>query len=77
VVGIAYILGEPRPDDLEERLRVLVRGQFVAPATEAGVTQPTFRFVHVLMRDAAYAGLPKRARASLHSRVAEWLERLA
>jgi tetratricopeptide (TPR) repeat protein len=33
----------------------------------------TFRFRHVLIRDAAYATLPKARRAELHRGVAEWL----
>jgi tetratricopeptide (TPR) repeat protein len=33
-----------------------------------------FRFRHVLIRDAAYEGLPKSARADLHERFAGWLD---
>lgn len=33
-----------------------------------------YRFDHILVRDAAYAGVLKRARAELHERFAEWLE---
>ena len=33
-----------------------------------------FRFRHLLIRDAAYDGLPKSARAELHERFAAWLE---
>ena len=33
-----------------------------------------FRFRHMLIRDAAYDGLPKAIRAELHERFAEWLE---
>jgi class 3 adenylate cyclase/tetratricopeptide (TPR) repeat protein len=38
---------------------------------------PTFRFKHILVRDVAYASLPKARRAELHARVAEWLSRWA
>ena len=34
-----------------------------------------YRFRHLLIRDAAYASLPKRERAELHERFAGWLER--
>ena len=34
-----------------------------------------YRFDHLLIRDAAYAGILKRERAQLHERFAEWLER--
>jgi DNA-binding SARP family transcriptional activator/predicted ATPase len=36
--------------------------------------QDAFRFAHVLIREAAYQGLPKQRRAELHERVARWLE---
>jgi len=34
----------------------------------------TFRFRHILIRDAAYERVPKRVRSELHERVAAWLE---
>jgi class 3 adenylate cyclase/tetratricopeptide (TPR) repeat protein len=37
--------------------------------------QEAFRFVHVLIKDAAYHGLLKRARAELHEGFVGWLER--
>ena len=36
-----------------------------------------YRFHHVLLRDAAYQRLLKRARAELHERLGDWLERVA
>ena len=33
-----------------------------------------FRFNHVLIRDVAYASMPKEIRADLHARLASWLE---
>lgn len=36
--------------------------------------EPTYRFKHILIRDAAYASLPKARRAELHLRVVEWLD---
>ncbi len=35
--------------------------------------EPTFRFRHILIRDVAYATLPKARRAELHRGVADWL----
>ncbi|HUR16080.1 MAG TPA: tetratricopeptide repeat protein, partial [Candidatus Limnocylindrales bacterium] len=35
--------------------------------------EPTFRFRHILIRDVAYATLPKARRADLHRGVADWL----
>ena len=34
----------------------------------------TFRFKHLLLRDAAYEALPKEQRAELHERFADWME---
>lgn len=36
--------------------------------------EDAFRFTHALIREAAYAGIPKLVRADLHAGVAEWLE---
>ena len=35
--------------------------------------EEAYRFKHVLIRDVAYAGLPKSSRALLHRQMAEWL----
>src|SRR5207245_2669523 len=74
LAALSYLLDRGRRDGLDERLRVLEHERYVTPAREASGSQASFRFVHVLMRDAAYAGLPKRARADIHARFAEWLE---
>jgi len=34
--------------------------------------EDAYRFRHVLIRDAAYAGIPKKVRAQLHERYADW-----
>ena len=36
--------------------------------------EDAFRFTHILIRDAAYQGIPKAARADMHERLAEWIE---
>ncbi len=56
-------------------LHALVRKRLILPAestTFAG--EDSFRFGHILVRDAAYAALPKTRRADLHERFAGWLE---
>jgi class 3 adenylate cyclase/tetratricopeptide (TPR) repeat protein len=66
------------PDDARPRvgahLLTLVRKDFIRPdrATIAG--DDGFRFGHILIRDAAYDSIPKRLRAELHVRFADWLE---
>ena len=41
------------------------------------VGQEAYRFLHILVRDAAYQGLLKRTRAELHEAFVDWLERVA
>ena len=62
------------PPDPREALANLGRKQFIAPEVSALAAGDAFRFSHVLVRDAAYAGLVKRMRAELHERYATWLE---
>jgi predicted ATPase len=57
---------------LTEIHQSLVRKDLVRPTGE-----DTFRFKHLLLRDAAYDALPKEQRADLHERFAEWLESAA
>ncbi len=54
----------------------LVRKELVEPGQSVGMAgDDCFQFRHALIRDAAYAGVPKALRAELHERVAGWLER--
>jgi class 3 adenylate cyclase len=55
-------------------LVTLVRKDLVRPASSLLAGQEAFRFRHVLIRDAAYDGVPKSARAELHERFAGWLD---
>jgi tetratricopeptide (TPR) repeat protein len=56
------------------RLAALVRKQLVRPDLTQLPGEDGFRFRHLLIRDAAYDGLPKAVRADLHARFAAWLE---
>ena len=60
------------PDSLAGRLgeihQSLVRKDLVRPTSEG-----SFRFKHLLLREAAYEALPKEQRAELHERFAEWV----
>jgi class 3 adenylate cyclase len=58
-------------------LLALVRKEFVRPDRSELSPGDAFRFRHILIRDAAYAALPKSERAELHERFADWLERTA
>ena len=56
------------------RLASLVRKGLIRPEKSKLVGEDGFRFQHLLIRDAAYAGIPKGVRAELHQRFAAWLE---
>jgi tetratricopeptide (TPR) repeat protein len=58
-------------------LQTLVRKELVRPDTAELPGEDAFRFRHLLIRDAAYDGMPKELRAELHERFAAWLERAA
>jgi class 3 adenylate cyclase len=62
---------------LPERLNALAEKEFVRPAPAEFVDDAAYRFRHILIRDAAYDALPKRTRADLHERYADWLEERA
>jgi tetratricopeptide (TPR) repeat protein len=61
-------------DTLGPTLLGLVRRELVEPAVSSIPGEDGFRFRHALIRDAAYAGIPKRTRADLHERFAAWVE---
>jgi tetratricopeptide (TPR) repeat protein len=83
-VGAIAAVGGHDPTDLDvwvdlnrslgelERRELLRR---VAGSRVAGEVEVAFR--HVLVRDVAYAQLPRAARADRHQRAASWLEQLA
>jgi tetratricopeptide (TPR) repeat protein len=58
-------------------LQALVRKDLVHQERSAFAEEDAFRFDHILIRDAAYAALPKEARADLHERLGGWLEHKA
>jgi DNA-binding SARP family transcriptional activator len=65
------------PDEhAEAALEALVRKDLVRPAPSLLPGEAGYRFRHVLIRDAAYDSLPKAARAELHARYGNRLERV-
>ncbi len=60
-------------EELEAPLDTLVRKDLIRP--EPG--GDAYRFRHVLIREAAYATMPKELRAGLHERFANWVDREA
>ena len=59
------------------QLMALVRKELIRPDRRRDDGAETYRFRHLLIRDAAYDSLPKAERADLHERFADWLERTA
>jgi class 3 adenylate cyclase/tetratricopeptide (TPR) repeat protein len=64
-------------EEVGRHLQALVRKELVRPDRSEFAGDDAFRFRHLLIRDAAYAAMPKELRAELHERFAAWLERAA
>jgi class 3 adenylate cyclase/tetratricopeptide (TPR) repeat protein len=80
VVGLVFPRGaveELTPVSLrptiDDHLRSLIRKHLIRPHAAA---EASYRFDHILIRDAAYQRLLKRTRATLHERFVEWADRL-
>ncbi len=72
--AVADLLPEADRLDVGGHLGTLVRRELVIPDPTSPAGDEAFRFRHLLVRDAAYAGIPKRTRADIHERVAAWLD---
>jgi class 3 adenylate cyclase/tetratricopeptide (TPR) repeat protein len=74
-------VAELAPPDLRPRLathlQALVRRDFLCHAESTVAGEDAFAFSHGLVRDAAYAALPKEVRAELHEHYGDWLEQRA
>jgi class 3 adenylate cyclase len=75
--AVSALFPEEIRDAVPGRLLALARKSFVRPDESLFPGDDAFRFVHVLVRDAAYEGAPKELRAALHERFATWLEERA
>jgi class 3 adenylate cyclase/DNA-binding SARP family transcriptional activator len=62
-------------DAADEALRTLRRREFVLERVSSSIPgQREFVFKHVLIRDVAYASLPRRERGRAHAETAAWIE---
>lgn len=81
VVGKVFwpgALTDPRNDSpaLDESLRALERKEFIRRERRSAVEDELqYAFRHVLVRDVAYAQIPRAVRAERHEQVAAWIER--
>jgi hypothetical protein len=76
-LGVRALVGERLARDVGSRIGDLVRKDLVRPYPAPVANDEAFRFRHLLIRDAAYDGLPKATRADLHERFGRWLEKTA
>jgi len=75
--SVAALLPEAARADLAVHLRSLTRKELVTPERSSLPGEDAYRFRHLLIRDAAYDAVPKRARSELHRAFADWLEGVA
>ena len=73
--GVVQALDARRGRGCTTRLTALVRKELIRPDRPVFAGDDAFRFRHLLMRDAAYDGMPKAERAALHEQFADWLAR--
>jgi tetratricopeptide (TPR) repeat protein len=75
--GAVAALGEPSADVLDHGLRELERRELIRRERRSSVTHEVeYAFRHVLVRDVAYAQIPRAERSQRHVRAAEWIAAL-
>ena len=72
--AVAELLPTDETDGLGGTLLALTRKELLRPDRSLYEGDDGFRFNHVLIRDVAYASMPKELRADLHTGLASWLE---
>ncbi len=72
--SVAELLPEKVRSQVGSHLLALVRKDFIRPDRATLPGDDGFRFAHILIRDAAYDSIPKKLRAELHGRFADWLQ---
>jgi class 3 adenylate cyclase/tetratricopeptide (TPR) repeat protein len=72
--AVAELSSEAARRQVGAQLLSLARKGFIVPTQSDLPGEDAYRFRHVLIRDAAYEGVPKAIRAELHARLAQWLQ---
>src|SRR5690348_4814464 len=72
--AVVELSPEDERTEVATTLLSLTRKELVRPDHSGFADDDGFRFRHALIRDAAYAEVPKGVRAELHARFAAWLE---
>jgi tetratricopeptide (TPR) repeat protein len=73
--AVAAVTGTPLPE-VQRLLGQLIRKELLRVAVTDLPGLSAYKFLHVLVRDAAYDGLAKASRAAWHERLADWLSSL-
>jgi class 3 adenylate cyclase len=71
--AVTELLPDNERSDVGAHLLTLVRKELIRPDRATVPDDDGFRFGHILIRDAAYEATPKRQRATLHVRYADWI----
>jgi tetratricopeptide (TPR) repeat protein len=71
--AVRHLAPERVRDDLDACLTSLTGKQLVQP-DHTRTEEDAFRFHHILIRDTAYGGILKRARATFHAQFVEWAD---
>ncbi len=61
---------------IRDHLDAMTRKQLVRPGASTNVEDASFRFMHILIKDAAYGGMLKRVRAELHEQFVAWADKV-
>ncbi len=75
--AVEDLVPETVRDHVGRALGSLIDKELIQPDPSTFAGHECYRFVHILIRDAAYHGLLKRTRAELHERFVDWVERVA
>jgi tetratricopeptide (TPR) repeat protein len=74
-VGAVCAMGDRDPGEVERALHELARKELVRPARQSSMQdEHELGFWHILVRDVAYAQIPRAQRAAKHVDAATWLE---
>ncbi len=73
--AVEHLVPDSFRPSVDRHLGTLRGKQFIQPTTASG-EDDGYRFHHVLVRDATYQSLLKRARATLHEQFVSWAERV-
>jgi len=73
-LAVRALVRERSAAEVDELVTSLIRKDLVQPAPSDLSGGEALRFRHLLIRDAAYGGMPKQRRAELHETFGDWLE---